>query len=495
VNALVAVYVKFFFNQAGQIHNIVHPICIWLDPYSRKISYVVDILFLLLVMRLLLEEGREVVRFGRLYGGWKGIRSYFSSFKNLVDWICIIYSIVIFAMFGHYYFLVLEVGDFLLSADDSIPGSWRDVEGIHTAPNADFWEAVDYFAGYDQTMQNAFSFYPLVLGIRFFSVFNSQPRLGVVTSTLWEAGIDLVHFGIVLTVTIVVFCASGNFLFGRNLTEYQTFGRTLIAVFRGMLGDIDYVELTEVGRGAVNVWFVTFIIIVNLIMLNMVLAIVMEHYANAKFSMEELEGGSPTLWEQTAQVFRRWNQKRLKERMSINQIVAKLENNAVEQRAQLREKRVSVQISNRSEGSQSSENQAPRSSNLDALNWDVSDTGMLFANDPEANHCLTVIDFMDNVEGLNVEQAERLLCKCIHYLKMEKIERATLEVCHSKTRALELRMMQVQEVCEHMAHTMHQIEALPDTIDNFQRRMNDIGTNAISRSRPPNNFEVPTVDV
>merc|ERR1719158_1398908 len=71
-------------------------------------------------------------------------------------------------------------------------------------------------------------------------------------------------------------------LWGQEQDDFTNFGRASNAVFRIMLGDYDWDELTRVGRQQAGLWFWAFTWLVNLIMLNMLLAIVMDVYAKAK---------------------------------------------------------------------------------------------------------------------------------------------------------------------------------------------------------------------
>merc|ERR1719453_1524741 len=71
-------------------------------------------------------------------------------------------------------------------------------------------------------------------------------------------------------------------LFGEELVDFANFGRSTNAVFRLMLGDFDWEALYHVGRPHASLWFWSFTWLVNLIMLNMLLAIIMDIYTDVK---------------------------------------------------------------------------------------------------------------------------------------------------------------------------------------------------------------------
>merc|ERR1719162_99968 len=83
-----------------------------------------------------------------------------------------------------------------------------------------------------------------------------------------------------------------------------------------MMGDFDWEELLEAGRFFAGVWFLTFVVIIVMLMLNMLLAIVMDAYSEQKARLGEAE----TLWEELIQVFRRWRGERSGELRSLKEV-------------------------------------------------------------------------------------------------------------------------------------------------------------------------------
>merc|ERR1711924_207563 len=69
---------------------------------------------------------------------------------------------------------------------------------------------------------------------------------------------------------------------GQEMDNFAGMGRAATTVFQILLGDFDYSELSLVGRLDTAIWFVSFMLLVNLIMLNMLLAIVLDRYTEVK---------------------------------------------------------------------------------------------------------------------------------------------------------------------------------------------------------------------
>merc|ERR1711904_29012 len=142
----------------------------------------------------------------------------------------------------------------------------------------EFTNLSEISTSYIHKFKLALALYPLVIIFRLFKAFSAQPRLAVVTKTMKNAMSDLLHFLLVFCSVFVAFAISGVVLFGREVYGFTTFPRAMNSCFRLLLGDIDWGEISEIGRMEAGFWMWCFIIIVVLLMLNMLLAIVMDHY-------------------------------------------------------------------------------------------------------------------------------------------------------------------------------------------------------------------------
>jgi len=326
-DVFTVVYLNFFLNRGGHIHKVIEPVSIMLNPYGNKLTYIVDALYVVMVVKLFLEEAREIYRSIRSHGSMRGLRLYFFDFKNAVDWASLGYGLVVFVMWAHWCLKVSALVDLLTTANADLPGNWNSPADIYTPANIEFWDTVDADSRYFQRFTLVLAFYPFIIGMRFFSAFSSQPRLGLVTETIRKAGKDLFHFGFVFIITLMIFCTSGLILFSKDVEGFQNLGRTYVSVFRGALGDIDNVALTEVGWLAAQSWWTLLIVGVHMVMLNMLLAIIIDVYQTLKNAMSDDADAYPTLWEQVYEIIRRWLQNRRRQRLPLTQILSALEAN------------------------------------------------------------------------------------------------------------------------------------------------------------------------
>ncbi|CAK0789236.1 unnamed protein product [Prorocentrum cordatum] len=113
------------------------------------------------------------------------------------------------------------------------------------------------------------------------------------TETLSKASVDIFHFAVVFFTVFLIYTISGMLLFGQELLMFSTTERALDATFKIVMGDFDWEEMRRIGRLEAWIWFVTFMLLVNLIMLNMLIAIIMDVYAEVKSS---LPADADTLW-------------------------------------------------------------------------------------------------------------------------------------------------------------------------------------------------------
>ena len=111
--------------------------------------------------------------------------------------------------------------------------------------------------------------------------FRYHPELSLLTRTIARTMYTGIYFFIVFALVFVTYAVSGVFMFGGQLNDYADIG-IMMTLFRMMLGDWDYDSLTAVNNTASWIFFVSFVVVVALILLNVLLAIVMDAYAEVK---------------------------------------------------------------------------------------------------------------------------------------------------------------------------------------------------------------------
>jgi len=239
-------------------------------------------------------------------------------FWNMTDWFSIIYAYVILGLWiGQVVFtraLADEYGD-VQAKQDACGKSASDIERCNDELRH-FFDNVVPLGAFIKRCRMVQAFYPLIIVLRLFKAFSAQPRLAVVTDTLVMASSDLLHFGIVFLAVFMSFVVMGTALFGRELAGFVTFTRTAFTLFRALMGDFDIDEMRIVGRELSMFYFAALMGLGMLILLNMLIAILMDVYGGVKANID----GTSTLARQAIDMVRRANENRQGRRIPLAKI-------------------------------------------------------------------------------------------------------------------------------------------------------------------------------
>lgn len=143
-------------------------------------------------------------------------------------------------------------------------------------------------------IQTNTNWYLVILMFRFFISFSSQPRLAIVVNTLRSTMTDFMHFLVVFAPTFLAYVISGNILFGRRLEEFCTIKASLASCLRIVFeNEYDWDSLSREHYVTTAIWVWSLLLLVVLLMLNMVLAIILDMYNDVR----QHSSKSEALWE------------------------------------------------------------------------------------------------------------------------------------------------------------------------------------------------------
>ena len=129
----------------------------------------------------------------------------------------------------------------------------------------------------------------LLLILRLLKNLDFQPRLGLVTRTLSSAIENLTHFLIVFGLVFFSYSVMGHLAFGGELEKFHTLLLSMHTCFSVLLGDIDltndFINSDNVRIGFV--FFYSYMAIVFFILLNILLAILVDSYMEVKTEAED----------------------------------------------------------------------------------------------------------------------------------------------------------------------------------------------------------------
>jgi hypothetical protein len=131
---------------------------------------------------------------------------------------------------------------------------------------------------------------------RFFVSFASQPRLAIVVNTLRNTVDDIFHFCIVFVPTVAAFVVSGHILYGRRVPGFSTLFGSMGTCARIMFeNEYDWDTISREHYWTTALWIWALVVTVCILMLNMVIAIILDVYNEVRASSSKSEAFWETL--------------------------------------------------------------------------------------------------------------------------------------------------------------------------------------------------------
>eukprot|EP00442_Polarella_glacialis_P017161 CAMPEP_0115155712 /NCGR_PEP_ID=MMETSP0227-20121206/68045_1 /TAXON_ID=89957 /ORGANISM="Polarella glacialis, Strain CCMP 1383" /LENGTH=848 /DNA_ID=CAMNT_0002566815 /DNA_START=80 /DNA_END=2626 /DNA_ORIENTATION=+ len=294
--------INFMFPASGHIYKELTHRTVCLKAYSSWYFWVFDALFYGQITFLFLNELKEVVHsLKAVKGHVKDFLGEYVSFWNLVDWISIILAYTILGLWIQQVTNEKKLQADLISYNDRYEAcgtSGGSDCGSIFKPLHDDLETVGLSIRKGRALNG---FYPVCIMARLFKAFAAQPRLAVVTRTLTRAAVDLAHFGIVFMSVFITYAVMGVAFFGREIMGFATMERAILSLFRALFGDFSVEDMESIGRGTAFFFFGSYMGITLLLLLNMLIAIIMDVYSEIHHSSTNHE----TVWDETWDIMHR----------------------------------------------------------------------------------------------------------------------------------------------------------------------------------------------
>ncbi|CAE7225330.1 pkd2 [Symbiodinium pilosum] len=313
--------IHFILSRSGRIWKEISFMSLYMSPYANLWGLVWEILFFGSITTIFIEELLEIIR-GLCARGTDGkcrcrlgyfFMDYFTVW-NAVDWCSIVIAYTLLGMWIHRCILLADLQTTLSTSLDvcaSTPRDRNNCDGMTEMVMAQA-TATGEIASSTSLVS---SFYPFCILLRLFKTFSLQPRLAVVTRTLWMSFADLVHFGIIFLSVFLTYVFMAMGFFGRTVEGYADFGVAFITLFRSLMGDADFPAMEDqVGRAIAGVFHITFMLCMLLILLNMLIAIIMDVYGETKRNAQF----SDPVWNDIYDFFYRWYHARKGDRVSLS---------------------------------------------------------------------------------------------------------------------------------------------------------------------------------
>jgi len=288
---------NFYSSRGGFLHKKIIPMSTFSQWYYGPWSWVPDGIWFFCLLWTIITETRGIIHTIGLIG-WKGFLNDKFTFWLGVDVLSIGFGGLIVLLFSARYIGTQGLNDMIITMgnmEDDDSDAYKEM--VKKYVNA---LEVEVHALWNFRLLAGL--YPLLIMFRFFKAFSAQPRMSIVSKTLSSSAMDLLHFFVVFVSVFMTYAVSGCICFGKSIDNFVTFPRAFVSSFRIMMGDFDFEELAEVGRAEAMLWFMSFQVIVVMLMLNMLLAIIMEAYGIQSALLRESE----SLWSETIRTFERF---------------------------------------------------------------------------------------------------------------------------------------------------------------------------------------------
>eukprot|EP00929_Paragymnodinium_shiwhaense_P018999 TRINITY_DN13093_c0_g1_i1.p1 TRINITY_DN13093_c0_g1~~TRINITY_DN13093_c0_g1_i1.p1 ORF type:complete len:956 (+),score=180.44 TRINITY_DN13093_c0_g1_i1:259-3126(+) len=269
----------FYISRGGQVHKRIVAQTTYAQWYGGPRTWWPDALWLFSFFWMTLSELVDLLDAIRL----KGFKIWWKTERQMV-WLLVDTFTFIFG-FGIIVFFY-----FRYQGTQQLKASMIGMEELNTGDPATREAYEESFADFVNLLQGevnrawalriAAGTYPLIMLVRFFKCFAAQEKLSLTNRTIYAASADIVHFLLVFVSVFMAYVLATQVIFGLQLDGFETTMRAFVTCFRIAMGDFDFEELESVGRVEAAMWFCTFQIVIVQLMLNMLMAIIMDAYAH-----------------------------------------------------------------------------------------------------------------------------------------------------------------------------------------------------------------------
>ncbi|CAJ1371336.1 unnamed protein product [Effrenium voratum] len=295
VNMITFERLQFILRTDGHLQFWFHHESWTAEPYLNAWNVLPDILFAVLLLRIAQAEVKELVP--AIAGGVDGLKDYLG-FWNIVDWMAITVG---FFNIGMWLYIFVMVSVDLPQAIAQIPQAELDARVLQNQTYLtldDLAEVIEpavlnqrinemFMLGrevYDWhlLLRCCFFGYFFILILKFFKSFQANPRLDVVVQTINHCSVNVAHFAIVFLAIFLCYAFAGHFLLGHKHKGWSSMLGSVYMCWSTSLS-MDMVKEFSVPIQAVCfAWTLSYQVLVQQVMLNMLYCIVFDSYAYVK---------------------------------------------------------------------------------------------------------------------------------------------------------------------------------------------------------------------
>ena len=128
--------------------------------------------------------------------------------------------------------------------------------------------------------------FSFVMGwVKVFKFLEMNSKIKIIWMAIHNTRDDLMSTFLFFIILLFAFGSCGFIIFGNQIEDFSTISSTMSWLMRALLGDLDYQTLNEFNPDVAAVYFMSYMVVVFFITLNLMIAIIIDGYEEAKQSI------------------------------------------------------------------------------------------------------------------------------------------------------------------------------------------------------------------
>ena len=225
------------------------------DADGAAFNIICQIVYLLFVLGFLIKEIRNMRKEGKVY---------FKQFWNWVELSIIVISIAGVVIFFYRYVITKKLTELFAKSGGNAYMKFQYVGMWH--------ELLLYMLGLLVFLAN----------LKFIKLLRFNRRMSLLASTLKDAAKHLFWFAIIFLVVFLAYTQFFYLIYTQNLINFSSFIVAAETCMQMMLGRFDFYEMQQASQWLGPIFFLTYVVAVAYILINMFLSIINESFASVR---------------------------------------------------------------------------------------------------------------------------------------------------------------------------------------------------------------------